>query len=157
MEKLLYNNYIYPKIKLENFEDIVNYMSKPLIENGDVKEEFPYNVKIRQNSLPTGLPTKKNGIAIPHTDSKYVNNNRIAVATLNNPIKMRVMGGTVYDQVEVYIIFLLALGESNKQLNILAKLMELFQDENTINAIYNSSSEDICTKLSKIMEGDIND
>lgn len=45
--------------------------------------------------------------------------------------------------VDVSIVFLLALGESNKQLNILQKLMGILNQEEILKALKNSSKKEI--------------
>lgn len=47
------------------------------------------------------------------------------------------------DTVEVSIVFLLALGESNKQLNILQKLMGILNQEEILKALKNGSKKEI--------------
>ena len=90
--------------------------------------------------FPTGLPTLPVGVGIPHTDAKWVNQNSIMVGVLKKPIKMITMA-TVDDEIEVSIIFLLALGESNKQLNILQKIMTIIQDQELLKGIQTKDVE----------------
>lgn len=45
---------------------------------------------------------------------------------------MNVMGVTPEDVIDVSIIFLLALGESNKQLNILQNLMQVLPNQEAL-------------------------
>ena len=89
------------------------------------------------------MPTDPIGVAIPHTDAKYVKNNRVTIATLKNPIKMEVMGGMDDEKIDVSIVFLLALGQSNKQLNILKKLMGILPDAELLKKIKNGTKEEI--------------
>lgn len=80
--------------------------------------DFADHVLKREATYPTGLPTEPPCVAIPHTDHKYVRHNAIAVGILPEPVEFADMGGDP-DPVHVRVIFLLALSESNKQLNAL--------------------------------------
>lgn len=124
------------------FEDVVKTMGNTLIEKGLVKKEYPDHVIAREKKFPTGLPTKPFGVAIPHTDAKWTNHNAIAIGILKEPIEQVVMG-TDDTPVKVLIVFMLALGQSNKQLNILSKLMTVFQNQETLKKLKNASDKEI--------------
>lgn len=125
-----------------NFEEVIKTMANTLIKKGLVKEEYPAHVIAREKKFPTGLPTKPFGVAIPHTDAKWTNHNAICVGILKKPIDQIVMG-TNDTPVKVSIVFMLALGQSNKQLNILSKLMTVFQDQDTLTKLKSASDEEI--------------
>ncbi|VEB52183.1 PTS suar transporter subunit IIA [Salmonella enterica subsp. enterica] len=74
------------------------------------------------------------GVAIPHTDHKYVRQNAISVGILAEPVNFEDMGGEP-DPVPVRVVFMLALGESNKQLNVLGWIMDVIQDEDFYAAV----------------------
>lgn len=148
-ETLVSEENIYTGLAAASFEELIQKMSLPLIETGAVSREFPENVIKREKLFPTGLPTSSYGAAIPHTDPEYVLKNTISVASLKEPIEMNVMGGTKDDKVYVSIVFLLALGESNKQLNILKKIMNILKNENALGKIKNGSKDEILEIASK--------
>lgn len=78
-----------------------------------------------------------------HTDAEFVINNKVTIATLKTPIQMEVMGGMNDEKIDVSIIFLLALGHSNKQLNVLQKLMGILNQEDVLTKIKNGTKEEI--------------
>ncbi|MBS4536649.1 PTS sugar transporter subunit IIA [Clostridium sp. D2Q-14] len=135
-------NNIFVDIEVSNFEELILLITKPLVADGDVVEEFAEQVIKREENFPTGLPTEPYGVAIPHTDSKFVRKNKVTIATLKQPIEMEVMGGTD-EKIDVSIVFLLALGQSNKQLNILQKLMGILNKEDVLTRIKEGSKEKI--------------
>lgn len=97
-------------------EQIIRQLAQPLVAAGLVVPDFADHVLEREATYPTGLPTKPPCVAIPHTDHKHVRHNAIAVGILPEPVEFADMGGDP-DPVPVRVIFLLALSESNKQLN----------------------------------------
>lgn len=143
MKEIIDKSNIFSRITTENFADLISFISAPLVSNKDVSQEFPDQVIEREKKFPTGLPIQSFGVAIPHTDTKFVNNDKLTIVTLDKPISMGVMGGTGEEKVDVSIIFLLALSQSNKQLNILTELMKIFQKSNLLDKIYNSNKEEI--------------
>lgn len=134
---------IFVDIEVQEFNELIPLVAQPLIDNQDVVEDFPNQVIERERNFPTGLPTEPFGVAIPHTNAEFVMNNKVTIATLKNPIQMEVMGGMDEDKIDVSIVFLLALGQSNKQLNILQKLMGILNQEDILNRIKNGSKEEI--------------
>ncbi|MBP1046248.1 PTS sugar transporter subunit IIA [Enterococcus sp. BWM-S5] len=134
---------IFVDLEVTSFEELIQQIASPLIQAGDVAVEFPEQVILREKSFPTGLPTEPIGVAIPHTDAKYVNNNRVTIATLKNPIDMEIMGGMDEGTIQVSIVFLLALGQSNKQLNILQKLMTVLPKAELLERLKNGTKEEI--------------
>jgi PTS system galactitol-specific IIA component len=134
---------IFVDIEVKDFETLIPLLAKPLIVNQDVIEDFPNQVIERERNFPTGLPTEPYGVAIPHTNAEFVMNNKVTIATLKNPIQMEVMGGMDEDTIDVSIVFLLALGQSNKQLNILQKLMGILNQEDILTRIKNGTKEEI--------------
>ncbi|BDR57598.1 PTS sugar transporter subunit IIA [Xylocopilactobacillus apicola] len=131
-----------------SFSEIVDEMSTNLIAKDLVTPTYPQAVKERELVFPTGLPTEPIGVAIPHTDPNYVKQNAISVGILHEPITMTVMG-TEDELVDVKIIFLLSLAQSNKQLNILQKIMSIVQDQNLLEEFLTKSDEFIVKEVKK--------
>ena len=134
---------IFVDLKVNDFNELIPLLAQPLIKNEDVVESFPNQVIDREHTFPTGLPTQPYGVAIPHTDAEFVINNKVTIATLKTPIQMEVMGGMNDEKIDVSIIFLLALGHSNKQLNVLQKLMGILNQEDVVTKIKNGTKEEI--------------
>lgn len=134
---------IFVNIEVHEFNELIPLVAQPLIDNQDVVEDFPNQVIERERNFPTGLPTEPFGVAIPHTNAEFVMNNKVTIVTLKNPIQMEVMGGMEEDKIDVSIVFLLALGQSNKQLNVLQKLMGILNQEEFLTRIKNGSKEEI--------------
>lgn len=148
---LILSENIFPQIQTDSFQDLIEKITENLITSGDVNENFISGVLTREKNFPTGLPTEPFAIAIPHGDSINVVKNRIVIATLQDPLQMNLMGGGEEDTLSVKIVFLLALGESNKHLNILQLLMKAFKDESVLENIYSSDREGIINIMNKLI------
>lgn len=133
---------------MTDFESVVKALSENLLSKQVVTNDYPNQVIKRESKFPTGLPTSPVGVAIPHTDPKYVNVNAISVGILKYPIEMTVMG-TDDQTVDVSIVFLLSLSESNKQLNILKRIMTIVQDQETLKNMLDEDDKKIYEDVNK--------
>ena len=127
-------------------EQIIHQLAQPLVTAELVVPDFADHVLEREATYPTGLPTEPPCVAIPHTDHKHVRHNAIAVGILPEPVVFADMGGDS-DPVPVRVIFLLALGESNKQLNALGWIMEMIQDTPFMRALLTMETTEIHTAI----------
>jgi PTS system galactitol-specific IIA component len=139
--------------KAVTYSEMIDQLSQNLLDKQLVTKDYPQAVKDREKKFPTGLPTEPMGVAIPHTDPKYVRVNAVSVGILKEPIEMTVMG-TENEKVNVSIIFLLSLGQSNKQLNILSRIMSVVQNQEMLKRFENASNEEVADTVKKaILEG----
>ncbi|OON37015.1 PTS suar transporter subunit IIA [Izhakiella australiensis] len=131
-------------------ESLIHRLAAPLIANGCVVDDFASHVLAREKTFPTGLPTRPVGVAIPHTDHRHVHRNAFALGILPEPVVFADMGGEP-EPVAVRIIFLLALGESNKQLNVLGWIMEMIQDGDYLQSLLTMDEKTIYQSISEKM------
>ncbi|MGB9813416.1 MAG: PTS sugar transporter subunit IIA [Thermovenabulum sp.] len=120
--------------------EAIEKLAERLESLGYVNGEYKNAVLEREKEFPTGLPTKGVGVAIPHTDIKYVIKSAIAVGILKKPVFFNVMGNPE-EEVEVKVIFMLALKEPQLQINILRDLVDIFQNETLLEKIAESKNE----------------
>ena len=66
-------------------------------------------------------------VAIPHTDVEHVNKTQVGFMSLDNPVEFIEMG-TEDKKIPVRMMFMLALKEAHQQLEMLTKLMDVFQN-----------------------------
>ncbi|MDC3424578.1 PTS sugar transporter subunit IIA [Aquibacillus sp. 3ASR75-11] len=123
-------------LEAESKERALSVLGSRLHEEGYVTDDFVKSVMEREQVYPTGLPTSPYGLAIPHTDSDKVIKPKIAFATLKEPIKFSSMSN-MEEEVDVKIIFMLALKNPHEQLEILQKLTGIFQDSDAVTRIAN--------------------
>lgn len=115
----------YVGVDAGNSEEVLRILSDNLFRLGLVKEEFGENVILREQKYPTGLPVKGHKVAIPHTDAVYVNETRICVAVLKNPVDFQVMGSSSGEKVPVELVIMLAIKEQQIQMDVLKELINL--------------------------------
>ena len=150
---MLENKIIKLKVKnMKNNEEVLRTLSDELIRQGIAKPSFKEAVINREKEYPTGLKFENYSIAIPHTDSEHVNKSQIAIMTLEDPVKFVEMASSD-NEIDVKIIFMLALKDSEQHIKILQKVMELLQDKEAMSKLelFDDSEENI-NKLIKILE-----
>ena len=77
--------------------------------------------------------TQTIGVAIPHTDPDKVIEPQIGFMSLKHPVTFHQMGDNA--EIQVKLIFMLALKKSDDQLSMLQKLMALFQNQEAMDAL----------------------
>ncbi|MFZ3576997.1 PTS sugar transporter subunit IIA [Virgibacillus sp. DJP39] len=128
------------EIEGDTKDDVLSEMSSNLYDKGLVKESFGAAVIARENEFATGLPTRGVSVAIPHTDVEHVNKKTISVAILEKPVDFGIMGDAEA-VTPVKIVFMLAMDEAHSQLSLLQKLMQVFQNEETLNYLASEKSK----------------
>ncbi|NRT77796.1 PTS sugar transporter subunit IIA [Clostridium beijerinckii] len=133
-------------LEVKNKEEVIQELGKRMFEKGYVKSTYIDAVLEREKTLPTGLDIGEMCVAIPHTDSKHVNESNVALAILKNPVEFRNMIDPS-KKVEVMVVFLLAINDPDSQVTLLSKLMSVFQNVELLKQIKSSSSTEEVTKL----------
>lgn len=145
-ENLVINN-----LDVNSKEEALEYLSKILINNNIVKKEYLSKILEREVEYPTGLELGNINVAIPHTDSVYVNKGKILFAVLKNPIKFKKMDNPDVD-IEVSIILMLAVSEPKAQIEILQKIFSFIQNQKLLLDIIKIKDK---TKLVEILRKEI--
>lgn len=146
-ENLLCENIINLNISADNNVDAIKQMGKMLCDNKYINNSYTQSVIERERTFPTGLVLASAGIAIPHASpDNNVFKNGIAAARLTKPVKFHSMENPD-DEVEVDMIFMLALASSNEHLDVLKKLFIAFQNQTLVNALKHSQNKAEFLKL----------
>lgn len=135
-------------LKATNRERAIEALAKVMLEYDCVAESFLNAVLEREKVFPTGLATAPFGVALPHTDCEHVKRTSIAVGVLANPVEFHAMDDPDAT-VEVKLIFLMAIRESEALIDILQKLAEVFQTPDVLVQISAASSP---SKVTQILE-----
>lgn len=139
---LLDKSLCFASLQVPNCEEAIEYLSEKLFNKGYVKKEFAEEAIKREKIFPTGLPTSGYKVAIPHTDAEFVNKSIIAIASLKEPVLFNVMGSPD-NTVPVSVIFLLAIKEKEKHVEVISQLIEnVIQDDELIAGIVKCDSGD---------------
>ena len=92
---------------------------------------------------------ERTGIALPHTDVDHVIKPIIAVAVLEKPIKFQNMGDAA-QSVDVEMIVMLAMKNSEFQLALLSRLIETLQDVAFVDSVLQAKTkEELTERMSK--------
>ncbi|MEK4803017.1 MULTISPECIES: PTS sugar transporter subunit IIA [Oceanobacillus] len=129
-------------------EEVLEKVGRNLVNNDLVKQSFIPAIIKRESEFPTGLPTAGVSVAIPHTDVEHVNQKTISVAVLKNPVDFAIMGDSSATT-PVQIVFMLAMDEAHSQLSLLQKLMQVFQEEETLKYIVKQTNK---TSIKQLLE-----
>lgn len=122
---------------VKNRNQLLKIMSEMLKKGGYVRDSYEEAILKREDMFSTGLPTEEIGVAIPHTDAIHVNSPMISLVTLKEPIKFCEMGNPEAE-VDVKIVFMLAMKDSNTQMEMLTNLMGIVQDTKLLKEICES-------------------
>lgn len=128
-------------------QEALSILADSLYKAGSVTEKFKPAILKRESNFPTALKTETIGVAIPHTDADKVITPQIGFMRLKTPVKSLQMGDN--SEVQVKLIFMLALKKSDDQLKMLQTLMGLFQDKETLAKLETINDKD---EFIKIME-----
>jgi PTS system galactitol-specific IIA component len=137
--EFLHEELIIPKMKANSQEEVFKRLYELLLKNGYVKESFLEGIKKREQSFPTGLLLNKYNVALPHTDVEHVLKSAVAVATLSKPIVFKNMANPQQD-VNVNIVFMIALNESGGQVKMLQQIVQLIQNDSLLEELMMAES-----------------
>lgn len=127
-------------------KEVIKTLGNLMQQKDYVKSGYIEAVLKREASLPTGLDIGGICVAIPHTDPVHVNEPAIAVGLLNKPVKFHCM--IAPDQeLDVKVVFLLAVKNPEKQVELLKKLMALFQNVNILRQIENADKSETVAQI----------
>lgn len=126
-------------VDARNSTEIITKMANALKERDVIKDAYLEHVLKREADFPTGLELKDGfGVAIPHTDSEYVNTSQIALATLKNPVPFQSMVNKAVN-VRVNIVFMIAMSQPHEQAQLLSNLMAFCQNKTAIKELMSVS------------------
>ena len=132
---LLKMEHILVGVEAADAQDAIQILTAPLVETGHVTPEFAMDVWKREETFPTGLPTQPLAVAIPHADPDHVNGSAICVGTLKSPVRFAQMGTDGSTVLDVPVIFLLAIKEKEKQVDMIQQLVTLIQSPSFLDGL----------------------
>lgn len=130
-------------------EDVLRALAALLFEDGSVKDTFFQAMLDRERLYPTGLPIDGIKVAIPHAEVEHVNYSAFAIATLPEPVKFGEMGAAPDSLLDVQIVMMLANADPEEQVKTLRKMVDLFDEPESLDAIMASGTEDEIVNILK--------
>lgn len=148
--ELIHENIIKLDMQAGDSTEAIKVLGQLLVDNDYIKPSYIDGVLEREENFPTGLVLTNAGIAIPHASpNNNVLKNGIAAARLANSVKFYSMEDPE-QQVDVNMIFILALANSNEHLEVLKKLFIALQNEALVKAL--ETSKDKVSFLNLLIE-----
>jgi len=136
----LLTTYLEPEAILLGLEadsdvEVIRRLGARLEALGRVRASFVPAVLAREATMPTGLPLGgEANVAVPHTDPEHVIGAALALATLARPVSFANMEDPE-ERLAVRVVFLMALDDKSKQIDMLQKIAETIQKPATIAAL----------------------
>ena len=124
---LLRTDHILVNVNVKDAQEAIQRLTVALAETGHVTPGFAEDVWKREQTFPTGLPTHPLAVAIPHADPDHVNKSAVCIGVLNEPVRFAQMGTDGSTSLDARLIFLLAVKEREKQVEMIGQLMRLIQ------------------------------
>jgi PTS system galactitol-specific IIA component len=114
---------------------VIRLLNAVLVATGDTLPGYAEDAAVRERTFPTGLPTEPVAIAIPHAAPSNVLTSALAIATLHTPVVFAQMGTDGSVTLDVHAVFLLAIKESEKQVEMIAQLMQVIQSGSVLSGM----------------------
>ncbi len=111
--------------------EVLSAMADHLFQKGLVKETYKEAILNREKEFPTGLFTGNLNVAIPHADTRHVNNASLCVGIAENPVKFYAMDEPD-NIIDINMVFMLALKEAHGHIEMLQKVISLIQDQEAV-------------------------
>lgn len=124
---LLSPEHIVIGLEAEDTGQAIHTLNDLLVQSGSAGPGFAADVLAREQTFPTGLPTEPIPVAIPHADPDHLIRSGIAIGVLKTPVPFGQMGTDGSTILDVKIIFLLAIKEREKQVEMIQQLIALIQ------------------------------
>ncbi|MFB4163251.1 PTS sugar transporter subunit IIA [Alteribacillus sp. JSM 102045] len=138
--ELFRQNLILPNVKCDTASQLFEKVANWLLQKNYVKSSYLTALTEREEKYPTGLSLETINVAIPHTDCEHISYPFIAYASSEKPLFMGDMGEK-NKSLEVSHYFFLGITESKAQVELLQYLMNLFTNQQFVQALKNAKSE----------------
>lgn len=122
-------------LEADSDAEVIRHLGARLEALGRVRASFVPAVLAREATMPTGLPLGgEANVAVPHTDPEHVIGPALALATLAVPVSFANMEDPD-ERLPVRVVFLMALDDKSKQIDMLQRIAETIQKPATIAAL----------------------
>lgn len=141
---------IFTNKSFKDRKEVLEFLAAELFDRGKVETGFKDALLQREKNHPTGLSVGEINVAIPHADSIYVKESEVLLCTLKHPLNFQRMDDP-NKEIDVSIIFLLAINSSEDHLVTLQKIISLIQDHSRLQKILNESDKNKINEILTIL------
>ena len=110
-----------------DYQKLFHLVAEELVEKDYVTDGYLTALLERERRFPTGLKTRFLNIALPHTDPEVIRIPFIFVVRNDRPITMLQMGDNSETPCQNFLF--LGIKDPKGQVGLLARLMEIFSEE----------------------------
>lgn len=128
--ELLHEENILLEIQAEDAAGVIRILADSLVTSGIAEDGYAEDAIAREQTFPTGLPTQPIAVAIPHADPDHLLRSGVALGVLSNPVTFGQMGTDGSTTVDASAVFLLAIREKEKQVEMIGQLVALIRSGN---------------------------
>lgn len=143
--KMFYSELIDLSIDVNSELQLFDLIGSRVIDSKFAKLGYISSLEKREISYPTGLKFENISLALPHVDSAYIDKPFIYIARTKHPLSLKQMGDSI--DMEASNFLFLGIKDSRKQPELLAKIMNAFQDKEFANKFLCTNNETVMYKL----------
>lgn len=126
---------------------VVEALTEAMETTGFVERMYAQDVLEREKVFPTGLPTEPIAVAIPHADPDHIHRSAVGIAMLAKPVAFGLMGTDGTEEVAAQVVFLLAIKEREKQVEMLQQLIQLIQSGEVLQEMMEAATPEAVLEL----------
>lgn len=141
MEQATFRELILRDVDAKDAEDAIRQVGQRFYAEGFVKDTYIDAVVAREKAYATGLQLEEIAVAMPHTDPQHVNRPGVCIAQLKHPVTFEHMGDPD-TKVEAEMLFMMAIKSPDEQVELLQKVLGVFQQSEVVAAFRSAKSED---------------
>lgn len=140
LKDLLRPEHILLNLNASSAREAIDQTVAALVRTGHAEPAFAEDVWQREQVFPTGLPTQPLATALPHADPEHVRQTAVAISTLKAPVRFGQMGTDGSIGLDVHILFLLAIKEREKQVELIQEVVGLLQSPGLLEQLMSAQS-----------------
>lgn len=141
MEQATFRELILRDVVAQDAQDAIRQVGQAFLNAGFVHDTYIDAVASRETTYPTGLQLEEIAVAMPHTDPQHVKRPGVCIAQLAKPVTFEHMGDPD-TKVEAEIIFMMAIQNPDEQVELLQKVLSVFQQPEVVAAFRAAKDED---------------
>lgn len=145
MKQMFQPDLIDLQVTVQDEEELFELIAQRLQQAKYVNSGYLEGINSREKTFPTGLITEYLNIALPHSDTEYIERPFIYIVRTTKPIKVKQMGDN--QEMEVRDFFFLGIKEPSKQVGLLQELMVLFQNEGFVSELKETTENEAVFNL----------